>query len=132
MMVMMIVWLEFDGISVVSWQRNSVSHDLTSWKCLAARFDFIHLSLMPLLSKRRRNFCTKLDETFRGVKTLVVSSHSGATQLPLLMRRNSARTIHATYPAHHHHHDDDGVESTLLMVFMAEMQKAIRIAQMQS
>ena len=27
------------------------------------------------------------------VKTLVVSSHSGATQLPLLMRRNTARTI---------------------------------------
>ena len=109
MMVMMIVWLEFDGISAVSWQRNSVSHDLTSWKCLAARFDFIHLSLMPLLSGRR-NFCTKLDETLGLVKTLVVSSHSGATQLPLLMSRNTARTIHATYPAHH---DDDGVDDIL-------------------
>ena len=88
MMMMLIVWMDFDGISAVSCQRNSDSHDPTSWKRLAAHFSFIASSFLHL----RKNFCTKLDETLGGRKTLVVSSH-GATQLLLLMRRNTARTL---------------------------------------
>ena len=107
MMVMMIVWLEFDGISAVSWQRNSVSHDLTSWKCLAARFDFIHLSLMPLLSGRR-NFCTKLDETRRGKNLGGVIAQWRHAVAPLNETEHSSD--HPTYPAHH---DDDGVDDIL-------------------